>query len=119
MSIWNFTQISSKFENGKKLTLEEGSTPTNQCSVLSAQCSVKREDLNRTGSYKDRGMAYKVSQLLRDGVKEVVIGSSGNAAISLVNYANLAEIKVNIVAAPHANPAKIQLIQDLIHNSDH
>jgi threonine synthase len=45
---------------------------------------LKREDLNPTGSHKDRGLAFEISSHIQDGKDEFIISSSGNAAISAV-----------------------------------
>jgi len=43
---------------------------------------IKREDLNPTGSAKDRALFYQVNNLQKLGFTNAVISSTGNAAIS-------------------------------------
>jgi len=81
-----FPQIDQKFW----LSLEEGATPLIQIE----QIYFKREDLNPTGSLKDRGLAYQVSKAYSEGEKNLVIPSSGNAAIAAAAYCQLAGINL-------------------------
>ena len=49
---------------------------------------VKREDMNPSGSHKDRAMFPYVDKLISAGEKEFCLSSSGNLAITAAYYAN-------------------------------
>lgn len=89
--IWIHTEKMSPRVNEKfMLSLGEGNTPleTNTSLAKSLELEniyLKREDLNPTGSHKDRGLAFEISAHIQDGKDEFIISSSGNAAISAVN----------------------------------
>ncbi len=117
MSIWKNKEIRKSINTENLLTLDEGETPVD---VLK-EIILKREDLNPTGSWKDRGSAYKLTQLVSDNINEAVLSSSGNAAISLLTYANklIPEFKLHIVVSPNTNPIKLDKIKELVVNTKH
>ncbi|OYT68950.1 MAG: threonine synthase, partial [Chloracidobacterium sp. CP2_5A] len=55
---------------------------------------VKDERRNPTGSFKDRQAALTVTALQRMGIKEVVLASTGNAAVAYAAYCARAGIKL-------------------------
>jgi threonine dehydratase len=69
---------------------------------------LKREDLNITGSAKDRAIP---AQLLPH-IKHAVISSSGNAAISAQHFCRLNNIKLTIFVSPHTDPKKLALLDN-------
>jgi threonine dehydratase len=81
----------------------------------------KREDLNVSGSWKDRGTEYKLEQLLKLGIYEVVLFSSGNALISLLEFAKkIPNFKVHAVVSKNITEVKLARIQSLINeNANH
>lgn len=117
MSIWKHKQVNLSLPINDKLTLGEGFTAIDELNVGGRIVYIKREDLNPTGSWKDRASAYKISQLKDAKVLHAVISSSGNAAISLLTYANqlYPEITLHvIVSEANAAKSKIKIIQSLI-----
>jgi threonine synthase len=66
----------------------------------------KLEGLNPTGSFKDRGTALVVNDMVVRGVEEVVEDSSGNAGASIAAYAARAGIHARVFVPSHAAPAK-------------
>lgn len=74
---------------------------------------LKREDLNPTGSAKDRAIETQ----LANGVAHAVISSSGNAAISAQNYCHQHKIKLTIFVSPKTTPNKLGLLHDYIISS--
>ena len=73
------------------VSLSEGSTPLVRAPRLSARGGadvwLKREGLNPTGSFKDRGMTCAVSAAVREGAQAIVCASTGNTAASAAAYA--------------------------------
>lgn len=102
MSIWKYHKyLKPKIRNKYQLSLNEGGTPCTICQDLSKELKIekifiKREDLNPTGSFKDRSLAYQMSYYYQKGVKEFIISSSGNAAISAANYSKLFQNSTHI-----------------------
>jgi len=88
--IWRFSDRLPPVPEEFRVTLGEGDTPLIR--LRGFDIWVKVDYVNPTGSFKDRGVAYLVSKLLEEGVKRVVIDSSGNAAVSTAAYCSRAGI---------------------------
>jgi len=73
---------------------------------------IKREDLNPTGSAKDRALFYQVNNLQKLGFTNAVISSTGNAAISASYFCHKANINLTIFLSPKINPNKLKLIKN-------
>lgn len=71
----------------------------------------KREDLNETGSAKDRAMIFQIENLRKQGFKQAVISSTGNAAISASYFCNLNNIELTVFLSPKVNQNKLNLIK--------
>src|SRR3972149_6658110 len=68
-------------------SLGEGGTPLVPASVDGRRVYFKCEQLNPSGSFKDRGSVVLVAALRAAGVRQAVEDSSGNAGASLAAYA--------------------------------
>lgn len=70
----------------------------------------KREDLNPTGSHKDRGAAFQVSAYrhARPALSGLVVSSSGNAAIAGAAYAREAGLALAAFVAPGTARGKLE-----------
>ena len=68
------------------------------------------DDLNPTGSFKNRGSGVLMSLAVEAGVTEVVEDSSGNAGASIAAYAARAGIGAHIFAPSSAPSAKLDQI---------
>ena len=73
---------------------------------------LKREDLQVSGSVKDRGMVEQLRHLPK-GTKNVVISSSGNAGISLAFWGRKLNLQVNVFASPKLPSAKKERLLNL------
>lgn len=92
------------------VSLGEGNTPLLWEEYGGAQLGLKFESLNPTGSYKDRGSAVLVSQLLARGVKQAVEDSSGNAGASFAAYAAQARLPGRVYVPESASgPKRLQI----------
>jgi len=82
---------------------------------------LKREDKNPTGSWKDRGTAVKVAELLQNNVYEAAISTSGNAAISFLTYLNSQnkDFVLHVCVLDTINPKKLEKINELIKGTNH
>lgn len=79
---------------------------------LPAGAMALRDDLNPTGSWKDRGSSTLVTMLAHAGVTAIIEDSSGNAALSLAAYARRAGIAMKAFVPSAASPAKKALIAE-------
>lgn len=71
----------------------------------------KREDLNLTGSAKDRALPLQIQNLIKEGYTSAVISSTGNAAISASFYCQQADIPLTIFVSPKINKQKLSLLK--------
>ncbi|MEP7104082.1 MAG: pyridoxal-phosphate dependent enzyme [Candidatus Dojkabacteria bacterium] len=121
MSIWDYKTIKESINlKFSPMDLKEGSTAVDTLSEDPIPLYLKREDLNPTGSWKDRGTAYKINELKNGDVKEGVLFSSGNALISFLEYLQLyPAFKLNCVVSNNVAANKLNIIQGLIANTQH
>ncbi len=70
----------------------------------------KLENLNPTGSHKDRESLAMITDMKKHGFTECVIASTGNAAISLSAMAACEGIKVNVFVSKDISPERLNLI---------
>jgi len=80
--IWKYAENLKDIKEQFRCSINEGNTPIIDFSDI----YMKREDLNPTGSYKDRGVAYRISITRQNGEDKVVVTSTGNFAISMATY---------------------------------
>jgi threonine dehydratase len=71
----------------------------------------KREDLNPTGSAKDRALPSQIQNLIKNNFSTAVISSTGNAAISASYYCQQANIPLTIFVSPKISQNKLSLIK--------
>lgn len=108
---WRYRSAFSLVEGAPVVTLGEGNTPLIWAERDQLQVGLKLESLNPTGSYKDRGSAVLVSQLLGRGVREAVEDSSGNAGASFAAYAARCGMRSRIFVPETASGPKRQQIE--------
>lgn len=106
MGIWEYSEyFDPKVEEPFRLTSNEGNTLTRNSHVIATMIGVpslylKREDLNPSGSHKDRAVAYQLSAHIQDGAKSFVLSSSGNAAISAIMYSKFLNHELHLFLSP-------------------
>jgi len=93
------------------ISLGEGETPLVPVDLEGRRLFLKNEQLNPTGSFKDRGSAVLVSALAAQGIKEAVEDSSGNAGASFAAYAARAGIQARIYVPDYASGPKRRQIE--------
>lgn len=108
---WRYRACFDLLEGAPVVTLGEGNTPLLWDVVEDQPIALKMESMNPSGSYKDRGSAVLVSQLLGRGVNEAVEDSSGNAGASFAAYAARAGIKCRIYVPESASGPKRRQIE--------
>lgn len=92
------------------LSLGEVMTPLVPFDVAGRRTLFKCDYLQPTGSYKDRGAALLMGYAQRNGVREAVEDSSGNAGAALSAYAARADIELKVFCPASASPAKLAQI---------
>jgi threonine synthase len=108
---WRYHQSFSLFDKAPFVTLGEGGTPLVWDKIDGREVGFKLEYLNPTGSYKDRGSAVLVSQLLARGVQQAVEDSSGNAGASFAAYAARAGLRAKVFIPDYASGPKRKQIE--------
>jgi threonine synthase len=113
MSIWKYKNyLEPKIKKENQLSLNEGNTPYENCPALQKlleleRVFIKREDLNPTGSFKDRSLAFQLSVYKQKGEKNFIISSSGNAAISAISYSQLFNTKIHVFVSKFIQKDKL------------
>ena len=89
-----------------------GASPTNlfQIEVQGMDFYLKMENLQPTGSFKDRGARTMVSELRRLGIKKIALDSSGNAGASIAAYAAAAGIECTVYVPEDISSGKLEQI---------
>lgn len=109
--IWQYSNYLTDVPEKFRLTLNEGNTKEEYFAPL--DIILKREDQNPTGSLKDRGLAFLISKAWSEGFTSFVLSSSGNAAISAVNYCQKAELKLKIFVSPKIDKNKLLVLKQM------
>lgn len=68
----------------------------------------KREDENPTGSIKDRGIPLQIEDAVRDGYRNFVISSSGNAAISAAEFCVEKNVQLTVFVPDTVSSPKLK-----------
>lgn len=104
------------------VSLNEGNTPLILSTSFSEKFGIdlnvyyKFEGLNPTGSFKDRGMTYAVTNAVENGAKAVICASTGNTSAAAAAYASRAKLKC-FVLIPEGKIAKGKLSQAFRHGA--
>jgi len=70
----------------------------------------KLDYLQPGGSFKDRGSFVTVAKLIEEGIDEIVLDSSGNAALSMAIHSLPAGIRVHVFLPAEVVPQKLSLL---------
>lgn len=110
--IWRYRQTFDLFPGAPTVSLGEGNTPLQWVEKDGRQVGLKMESQNPTASYKDRGSAVLLSQLLSRGASSAVEDSSGNAGASFAAYAARAGMHARIFVPESASGPKRTQIEN-------
>lgn len=116
MSIWKYYKWLPSIADRYRFTRGEGLTPLIRSSVIGKRLGLnnlffKLENLNPTGSYKDRFAAVTVSRLLQLKQKMCIATSSGNTGAALAAYCASAGIRCLVMAVEGAPRDKLLQMQ--------
>jgi threonine synthase len=109
--VWRYRHTLPVPSSVKPCTLGEGATPIVEGRVDGQSAFFKLEQLNPTGSFKDRGTSVLVTLLAACGVMHVVEDSSGNAGASLAAYCARAGIGATLFCPQSTSAAKARQIE--------
>jgi len=114
--IWKYSAYLPDVPPANRVNLGEGSTPLVKSRSIGPALGLKNlyfklENLNPTGSYKDRFAAVFVSMLLNKNQKLCIATSSGNTGSALSAYCAAAAIKCFIAVVDGAPNSKIKQMQ--------
>jgi threonine synthase len=113
-NLWRYRELLPFPEAFKFVSMGEGFTPLTRAEGLEWETGyaesggeiwIKDERQSPTGSFKDRQAAFTVSTLKAQGIKEMVLASTGNAAAAYAAYCARAGIKL-WVFLPSSVPAE-------------
>ena len=109
-SAWRYREMLPFSQDLHPISMGEGWTPLTRAEGLEQELGhapiwIKDERQQPTGSFKDRQATFTVSTLKAQGIDELVLASTGNAAAAYAAYCARAGIKV-WVFLPSSVPAE-------------
>jgi len=115
-SIWKYQHLLPCIPGDHRILLGEGETPLIKSKAIGKQLGVpelyfKLENLNPSGSYKDRFAAMFISLLKSRSIPICLATSSGNTGAALAAYCAAAKIKCILAIVDGAPLAKIKQMQ--------
>ena len=93
------------------ITLGEHETPLLPVTVDGLEVLLKLENLQPTGSFKDRGAYTLVNELAHLGIKEIALDSAGNAGASVAAYAAAAGMNCTVYVPDDASTEVVTQIE--------
>lgn len=112
-SMWRYREALPLPANVPPVSLGEGFVPLEPLNLsgVVGELFALRDDLNPSGSWKDRGSSMLITALADARGIHLVEDSSGNAALSLARYAAAADRPLRLFVPERANPAKLGLLE--------
>lgn len=86
-------------------------TPIMEKAFKWVKVSFKLEYLMPSGSFKDRGTYVTIAKLKEEGIREISLDSSGNAAISLALFGRSEGIKVHVFIPKSTDEGKKKILR--------
>jgi threonine synthase len=108
--IWRYRDMFGLPGNAPEVSLGEGQTPLVWDEIFGLPVAFKCENLNPSGSFKDRGSPLLVSLLASRGIRSAVEDSSGNAGASFAAYAARAGMSARVFVPAYTSGPKREQI---------
>ncbi len=106
--LWRYENFLPPSCKSNIISLGEGFTPIiNYENNLGLNLNIKLDQLNPSGSYKDRGASVLLSHIKSIGIQDIIQDSSGNAGASVAAYAAAAKINCKIFLPKETPESKI------------
>ncbi len=109
VNLWRYSEALPDM-GAPAVSLGEVLTPLTPVRYGGREYLLKLDYLMPTGSYKDRGVAVMVNNLVKWGVSSIVEDSSGNAGASVAAYSARAGIAADIYVPAYTSEGKIAQI---------
>ena len=93
------------------ITLGEVETPLLPLKVGKLEVLLKLENLQPTGSFKDRGAHALINEINHLGIKKIALDSAGNAGASIAAYAAAAGIECTVYVPDDISPEMSKQIE--------
>lgn len=98
-TMWRYRELMPLNNDKYQISMGEGGTPLLKANNLGMMLGtpnlyVKDERQNPTNSFKDRQASMVISMMKESNIKELVVASTGNVAISYSAYSSYAGIKL-------------------------
>lgn len=111
--IWKYKNLLNEIKDEHQITLGEGNTPLLRSRNIGPSLGLqnlyfKLENLNPSGSYKDRFAAMVVSNCLQQKKQGIIATSSGNTGAALAAYSAAVGFKCLVALVDGAPFGKIQ-----------
>ena len=112
-NLWRYRELLPFPEDFPIVSMGEGWTPLTRAEGLERESGhreiwIKDERQHATGSFKDRQAACTVSSLKAQGINELVLASTGNAAAAYAAYCARASIKLWVFLPSNVPAEKIR-----------
>lgn len=98
-------------EIAKEITLGERETPLLPIRIDGLDLLLKLENLQPTGSFKDRGAYTLINELAHLGIQKIALDSSGNAGASVAAYAAAAGMDCTVYVPDDASSEVVAQIE--------
>lgn len=113
MTMWRYRELLPFRPEISPVSMQEGGTPLVRAATLEKKYGglkiyIKDERREPTGSFKDRQASGTVSALKAQGIKEIVLASTGNAAAAYAAYCSKAGIKLWVFLANNVPSEKLR-----------
>ncbi len=114
--MWKYRSLLPEIDPDETVSLGEGSTPLIESPALAKKIGLKNlylklENLNPSGSYKDRFASVLVSLMRKRNQRICIATSSGNTGAALSAYCAAAGLKCLVVVVDGAPVQKIRQMQ--------
>ncbi len=113
-TLWRYRAAFPLPDRLAPVTLGESAVPLQPLALPGVRPGVfaLRDDLLPTGSWKDRGSTFLIAAMAAHGYTDLIEDSSGNAALSLARYAQVAGISFTAFVPAAATAVKKELIRE-------
>lgn len=113
MGIWHYSDWLHPCDPACRITLGEGNTPLIRSRSIGPQSGLdhlyfKLENVNPSGSYKDRFAAAAISDMLIQGKRRCIATTSGNTGSALAAYCAAAGLACQIAIVIDAPASKLK-----------
>ncbi len=98
-------------EHAQEISIGARQTDLMKFQVGRLEFLLKMENLQPTGSFKDRGAYTLINELHRLGIKKIALDSSGNAGASIAAYAAAAGMECKVYVPKDTSAGKLQQIR--------